>query len=67
MVMSITARFRQGMKAAIPIWIAFVPSSIAWGIAAQNHGLSLDEVVLMSAWVCSGPGAVRRARTARRE
>jgi predicted branched-subunit amino acid permease len=53
--MSITARFRQGMKAAIPIWIAFIPSSIAWGIAAQNHGLSLDEVVLMSAWVYSGP------------
>jgi branched chain amino acid efflux pump len=47
-------RFRQGMKSAIPIWIAFVPSSIAWGIAAQNHGLSLDEVVLMSAWVYSG-------------
>jgi predicted branched-subunit amino acid permease len=53
--MFFAARFRQGMKAAIPIWIAFVPSSIAWGIAAQNHGLSLDEVVLMSAWVYSGP------------
>src|SRR6266508_3029178 len=53
--MSFAARFRQGMKAAIPIWIAFIPSSIAWGIAAQNHGLSLDEVVLMSAWVYSGP------------
>jgi len=49
------ARFRQGVKAAIPIWIAFVPSSLAWGIAAQDHGLSLDEVVLMSAWVYSGP------------
>jgi branched chain amino acid efflux pump len=55
MVMSVATRFRQGMKAAIPIWIAFVPSSIAWGIAAQNHGLSLDEVVLMSALVYSGP------------
>jgi predicted branched-subunit amino acid permease len=55
MWMSFAARFRQGMKAAIPIWIAFVPSSIAWGIAAQDHGLSLDEVVLMSAWVYSGP------------
>jgi branched chain amino acid efflux pump len=53
--MFFAARFRQGMKAAIPIWIAFVPSSVAWGIAAQNHGLSLDEVVLMSAWVYSGP------------
>ncbi|MSP40075.1 MAG: hypothetical protein EXR70_16415 [Deltaproteobacteria bacterium] len=53
--MSFAARFRQGMKAAIPIWIAFVPSSIAWGIAAQAHGLTLTEIVLMSAWVYSGP------------
>ena len=53
--MSPSARFRQGVKAAIPIWIAFVPSSLAWGIAAQAHGLTLDEVVLMSAWVYSGP------------
>ena len=55
MPMSFAARFRQGMKAAVPIWIAFVPSSLAWGIAAQDHGLSLGEVVLMSAWVYSGP------------
>ena len=53
--MSFSARFRQGMKAAIPIWIAFVPSSLAWGIAAQSHGLSLEEILLMSAWVYSGP------------
>jgi predicted branched-subunit amino acid permease len=53
--MTLAPRFRQGMKAAIPIWIAFVPSSIAWGIAAQAHGLRLDEIVLMSAWVYSGP------------
>jgi len=53
--MSFAARFRHGMKAAIPIWIAFVPSSLAWGIAAQAHGLSLGEIVLMSAWVYSGP------------
>jgi predicted branched-subunit amino acid permease len=53
--MSLTVRFRQGMKAAIPIWIAFAPSSIAWGIAAQRHGLSLEEIILMSAWVYSGP------------
>jgi predicted branched-subunit amino acid permease len=48
-------RFRQGMKAAIPIWIAFVPSSVAWGIAAQAHGLNLKEIILMSALVYSGP------------
>ncbi len=43
------------MKAAIPIWIAFVPSSVAWGIAAEAHGLRLDEIVWLSAWVYSGP------------
>src|SRR5499426_3254930 len=48
-------RFPQGMKAAIPVWIAFVPSSIAWGIAAQSHQLTLEEVFLLSAWVYSGP------------
>ena len=53
--MILSSRFRQGMRAAIPIWIAFVPSSIAWGIAAQSHKLTLEEVFLMSAWVYSGP------------
>jgi predicted branched-subunit amino acid permease len=53
--MIVASRFRQGMKAAIPIWIAFVPSSVAWGIAAQAHGLRFDEIILMSAWVYSGP------------
>ncbi len=50
-----SSRFRQGMKAAIPIWIAFVPSSVAWGIAAHVHGLGFEESVLLSAWVYSGP------------
>lgn len=53
--MILSMRFCQGMKAAIPIWIAFAPSSLAWGIAAQAHGLKLEEVLLMSAWVYSGP------------
>jgi predicted branched-subunit amino acid permease len=53
--MLVSARFRQGVKAAIPVWIAFVPSSVAWGIAAQAHGLKLEEIILMSAWVYSGP------------
>jgi len=53
--MIFSARFRQGMRAAVPIWIAFVPSSIAWGIAAQAHGLTLHEILLMSALVYSGP------------
>jgi predicted branched-subunit amino acid permease len=55
MEMSFAARFRQGAKAAIPIWLAFVPSSMAWGIAAQGHGLTLEEVFWMSSWVYSGP------------
>ena len=53
--MSFSPRFRQGVKAAIPIWLAFIPSSLAFGIAAQAHGLHLGEVILMSAWVYSGP------------
>jgi len=53
--MIVGSRFREGMRAAVPIWIAFVPSSMAWGIAAQAHGLKLDEILLMSAWVYSGP------------
>jgi predicted branched-subunit amino acid permease len=53
--MAFSPRFRQGMKAAMPIWIAFVPSSLAWGIAAQAHGLKIEEAVFMSAWVYSGP------------
>lgn len=53
--MAFFPRFRQGLKAAMPIWIAFVPSSLAWGIAAQAHGLKFEEAVLMSAWVYSGP------------
>src|SRR5215467_6500842 len=53
--MVFSSRFRQGMKAAVPVWIAFVPSSIAWGIAAQSHKLTLEEVFLLSAWVYSGP------------
>lgn len=53
--MNIAARFRQGLKAAVPIWIAFVPSSLAWGVAAQAHGLRIEEVILLSAWVYSGP------------
>jgi predicted branched-subunit amino acid permease len=43
------------MKAAMPVWIAFVPSSVALGMAAQAHGLTLQEILLMSALVYSGP------------
>jgi predicted branched-subunit amino acid permease len=53
--MYFSPRFHQGVKAAIPIWLAFIPSSLAFGVAAQTHGLHLGEVILMSAWVYSGP------------
>ncbi len=47
--------FCEGVKSAIPIWLAFVPFSFALGIAAKTHGLSLEEIVLMSALVYAGP------------
>jgi predicted branched-subunit amino acid permease len=47
--------FRQGMKAAVPVWFAFIPSSFALGIAAKGYGLSMEEIVLMSALVYAGP------------
>ena len=53
--MASASPFREGVMAAVPIWIAFVPFSFALGVAAETHGLSLGEVVLMSALVYAGP------------
>lgn len=53
--MTSASPFREGVKAAIPIWIAFIPFSFALGVAAEAHGLSLGEIVLMSALVYAGP------------
>ncbi|MFQ5903293.1 MAG: AzlC family ABC transporter permease [Candidatus Binatia bacterium] len=53
--MTYSAPFREGVKAAIPIWIVFVPYSFALGVAAKAHGLYLEEIVLMSALVYAGP------------
>ncbi len=47
--------FLDGVKAAIPIWITFVPVSFTLGVAAKTHGLELEEIVLMSALVYFGP------------
>ncbi len=49
------ASFLAGAKAAVPIWIAFIPTSFAMGIAAKVHGLALGEIVLMSMLVYAGP------------
>jgi predicted branched-subunit amino acid permease len=53
--MLFSASFRQGVRAAVPVWIAFVPSSFALGIAAKELGLRWEEIVLMSALVYAGP------------
>ena len=51
----LSSAFRQGVKAAVPIWIAFIPSSFALGMAANAYGLKWEEIVLMSALVYAGP------------
>ncbi len=43
------------MRAAVPVWLAFVPTSFALGLAAKSYGLGLVEIVLMSAMVYAGP------------
>ncbi|HEY1268761.1 MAG TPA: AzlC family ABC transporter permease [Candidatus Binatia bacterium] len=51
----LSAAFREGVKAAVPVWIAFIPSSFALGMAANSYGLRWEEIVLMSALVYAGP------------
>lgn len=53
--MTALAPFRAGAKAAIPVWIAFVPFSFSLGISAKAYGLHWGEIVLMSALVFAGP------------
>lgn len=50
-----SSAFRQGVRAAVPVWIAFIPSSFALGVAAKAHGLHWGEITLMSALVYAGP------------
>jgi predicted branched-subunit amino acid permease len=47
--------FREGVKAAVPIWIAYISTSFTLGIAAKAYGLHLEEIVLMSASVFAAP------------
>ncbi len=54
-MMIFSKSFRQGVKAAVPVWIAFIPSSFALGMAAKGYGLRWEEIVLMSALVYAGP------------
>lgn len=53
--MAYVSPFREGVRAAVPIWVAFIPFSFALGVAAETHGLSLGEIMLMSALVYAGP------------
>lgn len=53
--MKFSAPVREGIKAAIPVWLAFIPSSFALGVAAKAHDLHWGEIVLMSALVYAGP------------
>ena len=53
--MIFSAPFRQGVRAAVPIWIAYVSTSLTLGIAAKAYGLHLGEIVLMSAAVFAAP------------
>ena len=53
--MVFSASFRQGARAAVPVWIAFTTSSFALGVAAKAHGLHWGEITLMSALVYAGP------------
>lgn len=53
--MTYSAPFREGVKAAIPIWIAYISTSFTLGIAAKAHGLQMTEIVVMSALVFAAP------------
>lgn len=47
--------FREGVRAAIPVWIAYVTTAFTLGVAAKAHGLHVLEIVLMSALVFAAP------------
>lgn len=53
--MIFSSPFWEGLKAAIPVWIAYVSTSFTLGIAAKAHGLHPLEIVLMSALVFAAP------------
>jgi predicted branched-subunit amino acid permease len=54
-VMISSSPFREGVKAAVPIWIAYISTSLTLGIAAKAYGLHVGEIVLMSAAVFAAP------------
>ena len=52
------ADFLRGFIALLPLWIAAIPSGIAYGVAARGTGLSAVEAQLMSLLVFSAAAQV---------
>ncbi|MBO8170061.1 MAG: AzlC family ABC transporter permease [Thermoanaerobacteraceae bacterium] len=48
--------FVQGMKAAVPIVLGYLPLGFAYGVLAREAGLSLFQTVMMSVLVYAGSG-----------
>jgi 4-azaleucine resistance transporter AzlC len=46
--------FREGMKAALPVVLGYLPVGVAFGLLARNAGLTPSEVGLMSLLVYAG-------------
>lgn len=53
--MIFSSSFRAGIKAAVPIWIAYISTSFTLGLSARAYGLSMGEIVFMSALVFAAP------------
>ena len=47
-------QFREGIKAALPIVLGYLPVGLAFGVLARKVGLSTFEVGLMSLLVYAG-------------
>ena len=52
------ADFVRGFIALMPLWVAAIPSGIAYGVAARGTGLSVSEAQLMSLLVFSAAAQV---------
>ena len=50
------AGFRQGLHAAVPIMLGYLPIAFSFGVAAAQHGFSTAEIGLFSALMYSGAG-----------
>ena len=52
---SVTSRdWAQGVRAAVPIVVGYLPAATAFGVAARQAGLSVAETLLMSVLVYAG-------------